>query len=60
MHADDHVFACQYCNSGFDSKTALELHLQVHIIDRPFACEVCKKRFMHKSAMTRHMKSHEL
>ena len=52
-------FACQRCNSTFDSSKRLKNHLGLTHGERPFICEICSKRFQYSSQIVWHMKNHQ-
>ena len=52
-------FACERCNSTFDSSKRLKNHLGLTHGERPFVCELCNKRFQYSSQIVWHMKNHQ-
>ena len=53
------IFACERCNSTFDSSKRLKNHLGLTHGERPFVCDICNKRFQYSSQIVWHMKNHK-
>ena len=53
------AFACERCNSTFDSSKRLKNHLGLTHGERPFVCELCNKHFQYSSQIVWHMKNHQ-
>ena len=53
-----HAHQCHLCTKLFISRSALEMHMNVHTGARPYVCQVenCTSSFNHKSNLQRHIK----
>ena len=49
---------CPYCNKGWRTKSALEMHIRVHTGEEPFICPYCGKGHKQKGQLKVHITKH--
>ncbi len=51
-------FKCDFCNTKYNRKDVLEIHMASHSDERNFTCDVCEKKLKSKFTLKVHMRQH--
>ncbi|GAB1291693.1 Zinc finger protein 61 [Apodemus speciosus] len=51
-------YACEQCGRAFTCRSALNVHLKVHVRERPYTCETCGSAFNQASHLQDHQRIH--
>lgn len=52
------LYGCTECETSFEDKESLELHIKTHSTERRFICDICGAGLKRKDHLTRHKQSH--
>lgn len=50
---------CQICGKAFNGRTALRMHLRIHVEEKKFKCRFCDQAFKLKKYLERHEMIHQ-